>query len=698
MKAKAILSMLALMLLLGMWGCLETDIGNVDDSVDGEGEGEGEGEDPTLGDVSGSECKEGTKHTSKAKRHGESEDGWDGDDGQEEGWGDDDSDDNHSEPYYGGAIKAQVHENWVRILHMDASYQCEAEIIYMLEANGSELILTEVDSSNVETYCTCNFDLSVDILGLTPGQRYHAEVWNENKSEMFGEVEFTVGDCDIYEKECSYDYECWEYFEEMGGEMPMIDCEGDFACVEGYCEWICMEYPEYCESDYDCPEGYFCDFMDYGYPEGDCWVDEAGEEHCDDIMPEMIGVCEPREWEEYCESDADCPEGFMCMIEDWGNTDPDDFKEDCWINENGEETCIPETGMPPYYGYCVPAEEPMTCQTDQECWHYDYPHPECEGDWECVNNMCEWSCGQGQYECDSDQDCPEGQYCEFYEECWDEDGSWGDCFGGSMCVPYEEPPSECMEDTDCPEGYFCALLDCYNETDPEGNATDCYPYGVCMPREEPPAECVSDDECPEGFFCDNWDPNGMGHCVEQWQGECNEDSQCPEDMFCNIMCGNGWCYGECMPYEEPPAECRSNDECWEIMGPPTIECMGAMWVCENAQCVQTCGMACANDADCPADMFCEMGLCQEEEVPGPECEVDSDCPAGEFCAYVNCEPDANGDPSNCAPYAVCIPYEDPEPVYCGDNGWCPEGLQCDWCPPDPNCPECEVCGQPVCVR
>ncbi len=673
MKTRSILTMLALLLLLSLYGCLETGLG---DGTDPDDNG-----DPALGDVNTSGCKDGT--AKEAKHNGNA-------------WDEDDVD-------YNGVIKAKVGKNSVTIMHLDAVYQCEAEIIYMLEASGSNLILTEVDSSDVQTYCTCAFDLSVDILNLTEGREYHAEVWNADKTVMFGSVDFIPGDCSEYE-ECTSDDDCWRIMEEQGLAIP--DCEGYFACVEGACEWICQEWPTYCHSDADCPEGYYCSW-EY---EEKCWIDENGEEFCEPGMPgDGNGICRPmNNWE--CNSDYDCPEGYYCNFV-YGAVEGDEGYKDCWTNPDGTEECNDEP-MPPAYGYCEPRS--YECYSDADCpngyfcnyvaWDADGSYPEdCwvneDGSEECGGVMppsygyCE-PIQTG--ECESNEDCPEGYYCAWYdygypenEDCWTDDAGNTDCGGYyGYCQPIEN--QECYAAEDCYAMYGEPNIEC------EGARWSCE-YGYCNQTcGGGEYQCNSDYDCPEGAVCVYYeecsDPTtgecyGGSYCeYQEYPLYCAADADCPQGYFCALAdcapdssgeygdCG-GEPYGVCVRINE--GECSYDRECYEMYGEPIVDCIGAYWTCANNYCVAECGgqNECNSDEGCPVGTFCSNGVC----VGGVPCTADNDCASNQVCVDGLCMNDGTGEP-------------------CGENGECAPGEYCDWCPPDPNCPMCTVCGEPVCVR
>ncbi|HNU69579.1 MAG TPA: hypothetical protein PKG82_10550, partial [Myxococcota bacterium] len=156
----------------------------------------------------------------------------------------------------GNMIEAVVFETSVTIIHHDAQYQCNAEIGWELEVNGTTLILREVDKSTVVTRCMCPMDLSTTIENLAAGGKYTIQVWDEFQTRMFGEVTVDLGDCN---EQCVTDEDCWAY-----PDLPRLDCEGRWACIKGLCNYACEPYDPGCTSDYDCPEGFQCVFYSNG--------------------------------------------------------------------------------------------------------------------------------------------------------------------------------------------------------------------------------------------------------------------------------------------------------------------------------------------------------------------------------------------------------------------------------------------------
>lgn len=330
--------------------------------------------------------------------------------------------------------------------------------------------------------------------------------------------------------DCNGDFLCLEnicffecYSDDPGdGDWPEMECREDRDCPEGfYCEYLDYGWEE-CwadENGEEICEGWGDD------PDYECWLDESGEEFCEDLPPgpEGFGFCVPFDeppFEGECINDRDCPEGFYCEYLDYGWSDGDDPDYECWIDESGEEICenwpddpdyecwIDDNGeeicedLPPgpeHFGYCVPFDEPPfegECLEDWDCpegffcEYYDYGHEEC------------WIDEDGVEVCESWPDDPD-------YECWlDENGEeicedlppGPEYFG--FCVPFDEPPveGECFEDADCDTGFICMPLEggnCWSDEDPSGepcdNGENCCEdpdgsvysdFGICVPADE----------------------------------------------------------------------------------------------------------------------------------------------------------------------------------------------------------------------
>ncbi len=531
----------------------------------------------------------------------------------------------------GNMIEAIAYDNAVTIIHHDAQYQCNADISWELQINGEELLLREVDKSVEVTRCMCPVDLSIDINNLTAGKTYHVTVWDEFETKMFGEVWVTVGNCDA---QCVVPEDCWNY-----PELPRLDCPGNWACLEGLCNWYCDDVPTGCYGDADCPDGFQCVFYT---------VALDGTTDPEPGMPteKMVAY--------QCTSDAECPEGMYCEI------------QDCGCPEGADCDCA-------YWGYCAgqvwPTEgvcEPIVvnneCRSDADCgsgYHCEFAYPvpadasgaaqEADPMPPIDQCMCteEWAPVCGYDNVTYSNSC--FAYCAGVEIAYD-----GECGGGQgigYCVPDENPG--CYSDADCPDGYVCELTDWCAGTDENGDGlidpTWC--MGQCVPGMVDSCEAM-------GGFCYPMTEDGNCPADSEWMyGNAYPEGLCADGSIC------------CIPSHQ---ECVNDSDCYDIYGDvPSDPATGvaARWTCVDGTCqAQTeCGVfECYSDADCRAGYMCvgtgycdDAGYCCESTMcvynGGNRCADDVPCAEGEQCID-----------------GVCVPVEQG----CDASGACPEGYVC----------------------
>jgi formylglycine-generating enzyme required for sulfatase activity len=371
--------------------------------------------------------------------------------------------------------------------------------------------------------------------------------------------------------------------------------------------------------------------------------------------------------------------------------------------------------------------------------------PACEGK-TCGPDGCEGNCGlcDFQIETCSDEGLCEPTGCQ----------STKDCPGDLLCAKDLAQCVVCIGDEDCPEEKTCgADHECHEQYVCESDL-DCKLYGlICDKVAAVCVECLSKVDCPDNQFCfetycledfctdgeDKCDgnqvltcPDGGGWTVKQICGE----SQYCEEASCQDGCESGaiWCDGDVykvcaadgksVQYEE---DCAAQDQ--HCFGG---SCIDTICAAESTFCVDgDTAAACANDgmsfneADCPAEHFCEEGSCKawvcEPDVAQCEGSVATMCNGlgSGYSAEVNCEANemacVDGVCSACAQDCAgkdcgddgcggscgnCSEYEGCEAGHCVPNcgnGTCAEeeGEGCETCPDD--CGPCPGLCNPACI-
>lgn len=95
-----------------------------------------------------------------------------------------------------GWLTADVQHDTVTISHVQTQRNCGSRYICEAEIDGNQILLIERDTSTTMYLCLCQYDLSVTLGSLPPGD-YHAEVigldYMVAETLEFGGIDFTIG-------------------------------------------------------------------------------------------------------------------------------------------------------------------------------------------------------------------------------------------------------------------------------------------------------------------------------------------------------------------------------------------------------------------------------------------------------------------------------------------------------------------------
>ena len=344
-------------------------------------------------------------------------------------------------------------------------------------------------------------------------------------------------------------------------------------------------------------------------------------------------------------------------------------------NGSGAAHACPSSTDP----YCAPTGECATCTDNSECAAGTHSGPIC--------NPASGACGS---KCTSDSDCAPGEWCD------DPAGApgAGQCspkLSNGQPLPSQAPVNgACTSDSGA---RVCASGVC----DPTGNvcglaqgqpgcsdSAQCI-AGVCITAGANAGKC---EACAASTDCSGATPvcdTATNACVQ-----CGSSSDCSGTTpVCDagaaacVACGGD--YGTAAA-----AACAD-------VSAPTCMSTGACGVCStNADCEGdhagpicnassgACGTACASDADCSADRWCQTKTGDTAGVCAPKLDNGTALPSGactdaagaEMCASGAC--DSGDDLCGRALGGSCTTNAECRDDHCADDGQCgtPDGAAC----------------------
>lgn len=459
-------------------------------------------------------------------------------------------------------------------------------------------------------------------------------------------------------------------------EKGFYDCDGDGKNCES--DAPCEEFKEVCDDNEDNDADHLLDCEDLA----DCTSSVCGkDENGNDL---------------FC-FDGKCTSAVTAVCDDGICSENENCPQDCEISLRK--------------GYGEDCEFDAECMTGQciagKCSLNNATGEQCTENWQCESGLCldgvcagrpaEELCGDGRCdeaelragqqpcaadcECDTTEDCIEGELCNEYHQCVPSDTACvvnEDCAEGELCVEGDCETEFVLE----PTGESCVIReDCSGENDICSNGIckripaeaveeeEVVEIPVEMPAVEEPAEetvpeteepaieeeesiveeeeaaeetgesteseeRISDEEQEEREEVEEEPDNdfslsiGIGNAISMFAG-CKTDEDCGENRGCDRAIGNCHCkefYFDCNGQREGEDEdgCESQD--------PT--CGGKREICqggchESQYCNEKRGYCECKDGyyECDGDW---MNGCESKEKC-KQCETDADC-APDRCA------------------------------------------------------------------
>lgn len=388
-----------------------------------------------------------------------------------------------------------------------------------------------------------------------------------------------------------------------------------------------------------CAEGLYCRFVD-DMPRS-CQPPQPNEARCIENEECASG---------YCNSDRD-PLGGRGICDESGNVG-DPCERTCrYENYCNGGTCAARR---PSGEACTDGEQCLAflCNDDRICGAPDGQG--CRRDEDCASRRCAGGVcgGSSDGSCFDDEQCPDGQLCNFDTD---------------RCVEPQPDGAPCRRDEEC-RSDFCTDDDRCGARPSVGDpctsfsgdcALDAYcSQGRCALRAAPGEACDSLEACQLPFLCQGGRcrlPNLA--CMPARAGEpcallrvCDDDSWC--DFVGGVVCRSRFGIGEecqaspvpgvrvcaagslCLADETGTSRCLAQAREGDGCGAGSIGCAEGL-ACVEGTCMPAgdVGRPCDDFGDpCPAPLFCDRReTCQAPGGEGADCADQDECVEGYYC-------------------------------------------------------------------
>jgi len=200
---------------------------------------------------------------------------------------------------------------------------------------------------------------------------------------------------------------------------------------------------------------------------------------------------------------------------------------------------------------------------------------------------------------------------------------------------YNGNPSDCEDDDDCDDGIYCNGAEaCVDDACSTGTAVDCND-GVACTVDTCNESADACDNTPDNGICDDgqW-CNGAETC-DAVSGCQAGTTPCTDDgLFCN---GTESCDEEsdqCLHTGDP---CADGNDCTDDLCIETID------TCRNLCNATGYGDPCCEDDACAAEAACEAPVCNDQDGDGFGSPAEPSCPD----TRADCDNDSSDDPAEC---------------------------------------------------